>query len=72
MTWCYIYTGYLSRLQADLGPILTSARGEQLTDMLDIQLRLSEIGAHSSLEIDERYHELLRQIYRKYNLANRK
>lgn len=70
MNWCLIYTGCPNKLCTDQGSVFTSACWKQLTILNVFQLRLSEIEAHSSLGIVERYHEPLRSIYRKLRYAH--
>ena len=63
--WCTLYTGYPNRLRVDQGSAFTSDGWRNLADFAGIQLRISDVKAHSSLGIGEKLHDPLRKIFRK-------
>jgi hypothetical protein len=63
--WCSIYTGYPDRLRIDSGSAFTSLKWKTLTESRGITLSISEVEAHNSLGIGERYHGPLRRVYQK-------
>lgn len=65
MVWCLTYTGYPNSLWIDQRSVFTPSRQKHLTNLNGAQLRISDVEAHSSLKTEEKYHGLLKRIYRK-------
>lgn len=65
-----MYTVYPNRIRTDQGSIFASDRWSQITNFHAIELTLSGVNAHSSLEIGERLHSELRRIYNKITHAH--
>ena len=62
--WCTLYTGIPNRIRVDQGYAFTSDRWREITSQAGIQLRSSDVKAHSYLGIGERLHGPLRRINR--------
>lgn len=62
---CTIYPRFPKRLRTGQGSVLNSDHWKQLIHISAIEFRLSGAHAHTYLEIGERLHRPLRQIFRK-------
>ena len=61
--WCTQYTGYPQILRTDAGKAFESGSCKALCKENGIELIISEIEAHNSIGVGERYHSPLRRIY---------
>lgn len=52
--WFTKYTGLASRVRSEQGSVITCVRCEQTKNWNDIELGISDVQGHSSLEITER------------------
>eukprot|EP00171_Calliarthron_tuberculosum_P018035 IDg18035t1 len=63
--WVNPYVGFSKAIHTDQGPQFTSDKWKSLLLYAGIEQKLSGVESHSALGAGERYHEFLRQVYRK-------
>ena len=69
--WSNPYVGHLDMIHADFGPQFNSDEWKTLLKMNDIRRITSGVESHNALGVCERYHEYLRQVYRKVRAEDR-
>ncbi len=63
--WAKPYIGHSKTIHADYASQFLFEEWEAYLSMSNIELHTSGAESHNALEVGERYHEYLRQIYRR-------
>lgn len=69
--WCTMSTGYTRKIKTDQRSVLTSDKRKFLLEKTGIELKWSRIQTQSSLDIRNRLHEPLRQVFKKLRMGYR-
>lgn len=69
--WANVYVGHPNVIHADYGPQFRSDNWKALLKMCNIEVKTSGVESHNALGVGERYHEYLRQVYRKVRASHK-
>lgn len=65
LAWYSVYLGRPNSFRTDSGSVFMAQRWHAITSEKGIDLKISGVESHNSLDLGERYHKPLRRLYRK-------